>query len=50
MKKKEDIRNRGKKEEKLHISISNHEIRFLIFLRFITLTILVTFTGFVFRT
>ena len=32
-----------KKEEKLDISISNHEIGFLNFLRFIAFTILVTF-------
>ena len=32
-----------KKEEKLYTSISNHEIGFLNFLRFIAFTILVTF-------
>ena len=42
MKNNEDRRNREKKEEKLYISISNHEIGFLNFLRFIAFTILVT--------
>ena len=43
----EDRRNREKKEEKVEISISNHEIRFLNFLRFIAFTIRVTFKSFV---
>ena len=42
--------NRGKKEEKLDISISNHENRFLNFLRVIAFTILGTFKNFVIRT
>ena len=41
--------NREKKEEKLDISVSNHEIRFLNFLRFIAFTILGTFTNFIIR-
>ena len=41
--------NREKKEEKLDISVSNHEIRFLNFLRFIAFTILGTFKNFVIR-
>ena len=49
MKNNEDRRNREKKEEKLYISISNHEIGFLNFLRFIAFTILVTFKNFVIR-
>ena len=43
MKNNEDRGNREKVEEKLDISISNHEIGFLNFLRFIAFTILVTF-------
>ena len=42
----EDRGNREKKEEKLGTSISNHEISFLNFLRFIAFTILVTFKSF----
>ena len=38
-----------KKEEKLDISISNHEIGFLNFLRFIAFTILMTFKDFAIR-
>ena len=38
-----------KNEEKLDISISNHETGFLTVLRFIAFTILVTFKNFVFR-
>ena len=50
MKNDEDRGNRGKKkEDKLDISISNHEIRFLNFLRFIAFTILVTSKSFVIR-
>ena len=49
MKNNEDRRNREKKEEKLYISVSNHEIGFLNFLRFIAFTILVTFKNFVIR-
>ena len=41
--------NREKKEEKLDISVSNHKIGFLNFLRFIAFTILVTFKNFVIR-
>ena len=41
--------NREKKEEKLDISVLNHKIEFLNFLRFIAFTILVTFKSFVIR-
>ena len=44
-----DRANREKKEEKLDISVSNHEIGFLNFLRFIAFTILGTFKNFVMR-
>ena len=44
MKNNEDRKNRKKTEEKLHISISNIEIGFLNFVRFILFTILVTFS------
>ena len=43
MKNDEDRRNREKKEEKLDISISNHETGFLNFVRFNAFTIVVTF-------
>ena len=43
------IGNREKKEEKFDISISNHKIGFLNFLRFIGFIILVTFKNFVIR-
>ena len=49
MKNNEDRGNREKKEEKLDISISNHEIGSLNFVRFITFTILVTFKSFIIR-
>ena len=49
MKSIEDRGNRGKKEEKLDTSISNHEIGFLNFLRFLAFTVLVTFKCFVIR-
>ena len=49
MKNNEDRENREKKELKLDISISNHEIGFLNFLRFTAFTILVTFKSFVIR-
>ena len=49
MKNDEGRRNREKKEEKLDISISNHENGFLNFLRFIAFTIVVTFKSFVIR-
>ena len=49
MKNNEDRRKREKKEEKLDISISNHETGFLNFLRFTTFTNLVTFKNFVIR-
>ena len=49
MKNNEDRRNGEKKEEKLDISISNYEIVFLNFLRFIAFTILVIFKSFVIR-
>ena len=49
MKNHEDRRNREKKEEKLDTSISNNEIGFLNFHRFIAFTILVTFKNFVIR-
>ena len=45
----EDRENREKKEEKLGTSISNHEISFLNFLRFIAFAILVTFKSLVIR-
>ena len=41
--------NREKKEEKFDISVSNHKIGLLNFLRFIAFTILVTFKSFVIR-
>ena len=44
MKSNEHRGNREKKEEKLDTSISNHEIGFLNFLKFISFTILVTTT------
>ena len=47
MKNNEDRGNREGKEEKTDTSISNHEIGFLYFLRFIAFTILVTFKSFV---
>ena len=40
MKSNEDKGNREKMEDKFHISISNHKIGFLNFLRFIGFTIL----------
>ena len=43
MKNNEDRKNREKNEEKLDILISNHEIGFSNFLRFIVFTILVSF-------
>ena len=43
MKNNEDRKTGEKNEEKLDISISNHETGFLNFLRFIAFTILVTF-------
>ena len=49
MKNHEDRGNREKKEEKLDTSISNHEIGFLNFHRFMAYTILVTFKTFVIR-
>ena len=49
MKNNEDRGNREKKEEKLDISISNHEIGPLNFVRFIAFTILVTFKSFIIR-
>ena len=49
MKNNEDRGNREKKEEKLDISISNHEIGSLNFARFIGFTILVTFKSFIIR-
>ena len=49
MKNNEYIGKREKKEEKLDTSISNHEIGFLIFFRFIAFLILVTFKSFVIR-
>ena len=49
MKNNEDGGHREKKEEKLDISISNHETGFLNFLMFIAFTILVTFKNFVIR-
>ena len=42
MKNNKDRKNREKKEEKLDISSSNHEIGFLNFLKLIAFTILVT--------
>ena len=42
MKNNEDRKNREKKEEKLGISLSNHEIGFLNFLKFIAFSTLVT--------
>ena len=47
--KNEDRGNREKKEENLDISISNHEIGFLNFLRYIVSTTLVTFKNFAIR-
>ena len=41
--------NREKKEEKLDISISDHKIRLLNFLRFIAFTILRAFKNFIIR-
>ena len=49
MENNKDRRNSEKMKDKLDISISNHEIRFLNFLRFIAFTILVTFKNFVIR-
>ena len=49
MKNTEDRGNREKEEEKLDISLSNHEIVFLNFLRFRAFTILVIFKIFVIR-
>ena len=49
MKTNEGRGNREKKEEKLDISISNQEVVFLNFLKFIALTIRVTFKSFVTR-
>ena len=49
MKSNENRGNREKKEDKFHISTSNHEIGFLSFLRFIVFTILVAFKSFVIR-
>ena len=46
MKNNEDRGNREKKEQKLDISVSNHEIGFLNFLRFIAFAILVTLKSF----
>ena len=43
MKNNGDRKNGEKNEEKLHFAISNHEIGFLNFLKFIAFTILVTF-------
>ena len=43
MKNNEDRKNTEKKEEKIDISISNHESEFLNFDRFIAVTILVNF-------
>ena len=45
MKNNDDTKNREKKEEKLDISISNHEIGFLSFLTFIAFIIHVTFVN-----
>ena len=49
MKNHEDRGNREKKEEKLDTSISNHEIGFIYFDKFIAFTILVIFKNFVIR-
>ena len=49
MKNNEDRGNREKKEGKLDTLISNHEVGFLNFLRFIAFTFLVTFKSFVIR-
>ena len=49
MENNEDRGNREKKEEKLDISISNHETGFLSFLKLIAFTILVAFKNFVVR-
>ena len=49
MKSNVDRGNREKKEDKCCISISNYEIGFLNFLRFIAFAILVAFKSFVIR-
>ena len=49
MENNEDRGNREKKEEKLDISISNHETGFFNFLKLIAFTILVAFKNFVVR-
>ena len=41
--------NREKKEEKLDISVSNHKIGFLNFVRFMAFTSYVTFKNFVIK-
>ena len=46
MKNDEDRGNREKKEEQPDASISNHEIGFINFLRFIAFKILLTFKSF----
>ena len=49
MKNNEDIGDREKKEGNLDISVSNHEMGSLSFLRFTTFTIFLTFKSFVIR-
>ena len=49
MKNNEGRGSRKRKKEKLHISISNHKIGFLKFLKVLSFSILMTFKNFVIR-